>query len=103
VRLATADYEGFDPVLRGGLLSRANTIGRAMVETSFFHLGERERTGRRTRDSSLNADPDWEAMRGSGFADRTVGRLRVPLSQTCSRLLFPRNRRSEQENGKRLV
>lgn len=48
------DYEGFDLVLWGGLLSRANTIGRAMIEASFFHLGERDLAGRPTRDRSLN-------------------------------------------------
>jgi hypothetical protein len=49
-----ADHEGFDLVLWGGLLSRSKTVGRAAVETSFFHLGERDRPGRPTRDRSLN-------------------------------------------------
>lgn len=48
------DREGFDLVLWGGLLSRSKTIGRATVETSFFHFGERDRPGRPTRDRSLN-------------------------------------------------
>lgn len=48
------DREGFDLVLWGGLLSRSKTIGRATVETSLFHRGERDRPGRPTRDRSLN-------------------------------------------------
>jgi hypothetical protein len=48
------DREGFDLVLWGGLLSRSKAMGRATVETSFFHLGERDRLGRPTRDRSLN-------------------------------------------------
>lgn len=48
------DREGFDLVLWGGLLSRSKTIGRATVETAFFHLGERDRPGRPTRDRSLD-------------------------------------------------
>lgn len=48
------DREGFDLVLWGGLASRARVIGATMVEASFFHLGERDRPGRPTRDRSLN-------------------------------------------------
>ncbi len=48
------DREGFDLVLWGGTVGRARTIGRALVETSFFHLGERDRAGRPTRDRSLD-------------------------------------------------
>lgn len=48
------DHEGFDLVLWGGLISRARTIGPATIETSFFHLGERDEPGRPTRDRSLN-------------------------------------------------
>lgn len=48
------DHEGFDLVLWGGLVSRARAIGAATVETSFFHLGERDEPGRPTRDRSLN-------------------------------------------------
>lgn len=47
------DREGFDLVLWGGLVSRARAIGKTMVEASFFHLGERDRPGRPTRDRSL--------------------------------------------------
>ncbi|ATY33896.1 alginate export family protein [Sphingomonas psychrotolerans] len=48
------DREGFDLVLWGGLVSRARTIGPATLEASFFHLAERDRPGRPTRDRSLN-------------------------------------------------
>lgn len=48
------DHEGFDLVLWGGLVSQARGIGAATVETSFFHLGERDEPGRPTRDRSLN-------------------------------------------------
>lgn len=48
------DHEGFDLVLWGGLVSRAGAIGPVTIEGSFFHLGERDRPGRPTRDRSLN-------------------------------------------------
>jgi hypothetical protein len=48
------DREGSDLRLWGGLLSRARTAGSATVEASFFHLGERDRPGRPTRDRSLD-------------------------------------------------
>lgn len=48
------DHEGFDLVLWGGLLSRARAIGTVTVETSFFHLGERDQPGHPTRDRSLD-------------------------------------------------
>ena len=37
------DHEGFDLVLWGGLVSRANAIGNATVEGQFFHLGRTRR------------------------------------------------------------
>lgn len=86
------DREGFDLVLWGGLLSRSKTIGRATVETSFFHLGERDRPGRPTRDRSLNtgalrviADPiaggiDYEA---EGIVQR--GRISTGLAASAPR------------------
>lgn len=52
--LVAPDREGFDLVLWGGLASRTRAIGKTMVEASFFHLGERDRPGRPTRDRSLN-------------------------------------------------
>jgi hypothetical protein len=48
------DREGFDQVLWGGLVSRTRVIGSAMVEASFFHLGERDRPDHPTRDRSLD-------------------------------------------------
>lgn len=48
------DREGTDLVLWGGLVSRARTIGDAMVEASYFHLAEQDRPGRPTRDRSLD-------------------------------------------------
>jgi hypothetical protein len=48
------DRESFDQVLWGGTVSRAKTIGPAMAELSFYHLGERDAPGRPTRDRSLN-------------------------------------------------
>jgi len=48
------DCESFDLVLWGGLLSKAHAIGPAMAELSYFHLGERDASGRPTRDRSLD-------------------------------------------------
>jgi len=48
------DRENFDLVLWGGQLSRAKALGHAMVELSYFHLGERDVPGRPTRDRSLD-------------------------------------------------
>lgn len=48
------DREGAALVLWGGLISRARTIGPALVETSYFHLGEHDTSGRPTRDRSLD-------------------------------------------------
>jgi hypothetical protein len=48
------DRESFDQVLWGGTVSRAKTIGNAMAELSFYHLGERDAPGRPSRDRSLD-------------------------------------------------
>ncbi len=48
------DREGAALVLWGGLISRARTIGPAMIETSYFHLGEHDTPGRPTRDRALD-------------------------------------------------
>lgn len=48
------DREGSALVLWGGVLSRARTIGPALIETSYFHLGEHDTPGRPTRDRSLD-------------------------------------------------
>ncbi len=53
--LVAPDREGSDQVLWGGLASRSATIGPVTVEASFFHLGERDRPGRPTRDRSMNS------------------------------------------------
>lgn len=52
--MVAPDREGFDLVLWGGTVARAKTIGAATLEASFYHLGERDRPGRPTRDRSLN-------------------------------------------------
>jgi hypothetical protein len=54
VNRVAPDREGFDLVLWGGLVRRARTLGPAALEVSFFHLGERDRPGRPTRDRSLD-------------------------------------------------
>jgi hypothetical protein len=51
---AGLDREGTAQVLWGGVISRARAVAGAMVEASFFHLGERDEPGRPTRDRSLN-------------------------------------------------
>ncbi|UVO49461.1 alginate export family protein [Sphingomonas sp. SUN019] len=48
------DRESFDLVLWGGTVSRDRTIGDAMAELSFYHLGERDSPSLATRDRSLN-------------------------------------------------
>lgn len=48
------DREGSALVLWGGLVSRAYAIGPALIETSYFHLGEHDTPGRPTRDRSLD-------------------------------------------------
>lgn len=48
------DHESFDLVLWGGQVSRAAIVAGAMLELSYFHLGEHDRSGRPTRDRSLD-------------------------------------------------
>lgn len=48
------DKESFDLVLWGGQISRAKTLGPAMIELTYFHLGERDAPTRPTRDRSLD-------------------------------------------------
>lgn len=67
------DREGFDLVLWGGLLSKVRAIGPVTPELSFFHLGERDRPGRPTRDRSL----DTIALRL--MTDPAPGRVDVEL------------------------
>ena len=48
------DKESFDLVLWGGQISRAMAWSGAMLELTYFHLGERDAPGRPTRDRSLD-------------------------------------------------
>lgn len=48
------DRESWDQVLWGGQATRGNAWGRASVELTYFHLGERDGIGRPTRDRSLD-------------------------------------------------
>lgn len=48
------DKESFDLVLWGGQVSRAQTLGAATAELTYFHLGENDKPGRPTRDRSLD-------------------------------------------------
>ncbi|WP_047100093.1 alginate export family protein [Sphingomonas sanxanigenens] len=48
------DRESFETVLWGGQVAKARAIGPAMVELTYFHLGERDAPGRPTRDRSLD-------------------------------------------------
>lgn len=90
------DREGFDLVLWGGTVSRARTLGGATLEASFYHLGERDRDGRPTRDRSLDtyggrvirdpaagqADVEVEAFYQSGTVSATpaAGAATLPVS-----------------------
>lgn len=49
------DKESDDLTLWGGVVSRPNTFGEAMVEASYFHLEEKDAAGRPTRDRSLDS------------------------------------------------
>ncbi|RZL52161.1 MAG: hypothetical protein EOP70_17310, partial [Variovorax sp.] len=90
------DHEGFDLVLWGGTAARAKLPGVVTAEASFYHLGERDRAGRPTRDRSLDTyggrllrdpgsgrvDGEVEAYRQSGSiaASAVAGSARVPVS-----------------------
>jgi hypothetical protein len=63
------DKESFDLVLWGGLVSKAQAIGPAMAEASYFHLGERDMPGRPTRDRSL------DTLGGRIMADPAPGKF----------------------------
>jgi hypothetical protein len=96
----TMDRENFDLVLWGGLVSKAKAIGPAMLEMSFFHLGERDAPGRPTRDRSLNtvgariiADPspgkfdyEIEAMWQSGEISRSLA-IGAPMQDVSATFL----------------
>lgn len=63
------DRESFDAVLWGGLVSRDAVIGRAMLEISFYHFGERDSARLATRDRSL------DTFGGRIIAEPAPGRL----------------------------
>jgi hypothetical protein len=63
------DRESFDAVLWGGLLSRDHMIGRAMLELSFYHFGERDSPRLATRDRSI------DTFGGRIIAEPAAGRL----------------------------
>ncbi|WP_197707495.1 alginate export family protein [Sphingobium sp. LB126] len=85
------DRESFDLVLWGGQVSRAKAIGTAMAEMSYFHLGERDRPNRPTRDRSLDifggrliADPRSGAFDFEVEAFYQTGRVSTSLAATAS-------------------
>ncbi|WP_205689884.1 alginate export family protein [Caulobacter sp. SLTY] len=49
------DQENDDLVIWGGVLSRPDTFGKAMLEGSYFHFEEKDAPGRPTRDRSLDS------------------------------------------------
>lgn len=49
------DHEGFASVLWGGFLARQAKGSPILAEVSYLHFGERDRSGRPTRDRSLNS------------------------------------------------
>ncbi|MHA3791240.1 alginate export family protein [Sphingomonas sp. YL-JM2C] len=63
------DRESFDAVLWGGVVSRDDMIGRAMIELSFFHFGERDSPRLATRDRSL------DTFGGRIIAEPAAGRV----------------------------
>ncbi|ODP36388.1 hypothetical protein BFL28_06460 [Sphingomonas turrisvirgatae] len=67
------DRESFDLVLWGGQITRAKTIGPAMLEATYFHLGERDAPGRPTRDRSL------DTFGGRILADPRPGKFDVEV------------------------
>ncbi|MEG3148633.1 alginate export family protein [Sphingomonas sp. ZT3P38] len=87
------DRESFDQVLWGGTISRARTIGPALAELSFYHLGERDAPGRPSRDRSLNTvggrivrDPAAGAIDYEAEAIYQLGHVRAGLAATAELL-----------------
>jgi len=86
------DRENFDLVLWGGQLSRAKTLGPAMIEFTYFHLGERDAPGRPTRDRSLDtfggrviAEPRTGAFDYEVEAFYQTGSISASLSPSAAR------------------
>ncbi|MBC9032839.1 alginate export family protein [Sphingomonas sp. JC676] len=87
------DRESFDQVLWGGTVSRSKTIGNAMAELSFYHLGERDAPGRPSRDRSLDTvggriirDPKAGAIDYEIEAIYQFGHVSSSLAATAPRL-----------------
>lgn len=91
------DHEGFDHVLWGGTaLVRPEATGGLALEATFYHLGERDRRLRPTRDRSLDtyggrllrdpapgrADIEIEAFRQTGAVSESLAPTapRLPVS-----------------------
>lgn len=67
------DKESFNLVLWGGQIGRAKALGVALIELTYFHLGERDAPGRPTRDRSL------DTFGGRIIADPWPGRFDFEL------------------------
>ncbi|MFA6113543.1 MAG: alginate export family protein [Sphingomonas sp.] len=87
------DRESFDQILWGGTISRAKTIGPALAELSFYHLGERDAPGRPSRDRSLNTvgarivrDPKAGAFDYEAEAIYQLGHIRSGLASAAAML-----------------
>ncbi len=96
------DKESFAAVLWGGLISRQRKGSPLFAEVSFLHFGERDATGRATRDRSLNniglrvlSEPragkfDWGAegiyQWGEISASTAPGAAVLPVSATFMRV-----------------
>ncbi|CAN5713192.1 hypothetical protein BH11PSE6_BH11PSE6_10260 [soil metagenome] len=87
------DRESFDLVLWGGTVSRARTMGPALAELSFYHLGERDAPGRPSRDRSLNTisgriirDPAAGTIDYEAEAIYQLGHVRAGLAATAELL-----------------
>jgi hypothetical protein len=86
------DRESFDLVLWGGLVSKANLLGTAMGELSYFHLGERDAPGRATRDRSIDtfggriiAEPQTGKVDYEVEAFYQTGHVSASLAATAAR------------------
>jgi hypothetical protein len=77
----------------GGKMARAKSIGPATAELSFYHLGQRDASGRPTRDRSLNTvggrilrDPKPGAIDYEAEAIYQFGHVSGSLAATAPRL-----------------
>ncbi|MBB4841492.1 hypothetical protein HNP52_004596 [Sphingomonas kyeonggiensis] len=67
------DREGFGLVLWGGTVAKNRAIGPLLLETSFYHLGERDTPRRPTRNRSL------DTYGGRLLRDSSPGKLDVEI------------------------